>query len=898
MNDGLIMKQWARQTTPRGCDAGRAGGRNPGQDPGQECCHGFGGGLAAWGRTGLRPFVCCAAMLAFSAIPCVVAGDDESAGDAFFRAKVEPILRTRCYECHSHAGEINGGLVLDSRSGWQSGGDSGPAVVPGDAAQSLLIKAVRYTLPGLEMPPQGKLPAAEIATLEEWVAKGAADPRQAGPAVVKKTGVDVEAGRSHWAYQPVRDPGPPAGRVRPWPLTDADAFLLAKHDAAGIRPAAEADRHTWLRRVTFALTGLPPTEADIAGFVADRTPQAHERVVDRLLASPAYGERWARHWLDLVGYAEQIGTEGKVFAEHAWRYRDYLVDAFNADKPFDRFVREQIAGDLLPAATPRERRDNLVATGFLVLGDVDINAVDKLKMELDFVDSQVSKVGIAFLGMTLGCVRCHDHKFDAIGQEDYYGLAGMFRSTQSTYKTPFGIWSNVLRVPLPELDEDRAAGERHEAALAEWRREKATLAAEVESFGPDGGDDVARRRDELKKKVTAIEGRIAHGEYFHPGRPQALAVQDVREPADMRLTVRGNPHALGGTMPRGLVRVAMWGPQPRIPERESGRRELAEWIADPRNPLTARVAVNRVWQKLFGEGIVRSVDYFGTQGDTPSHPELLDHLAARFMAEGWSHKRLLRTLALSRAYRLSSAVGPQAEIGTQIEVEPQNKLVWRMNARRLDAESIRDAMLVASGRLALSAGGPGLPLEHPENVTGLPIKEKQDGHPQFTLKKGRESQAFERTLYLPVVRTGTQPDTARLRDIFDFPQPAQITGRRNETSVPTQSLYLLNAGLLRQRGEELAGTLLAAEGTDAERIGRLWLRVLSRPATASERDEALAFLQACRVQASGSESGRESGGEPEAEEARRQQAAADAERRAWAELARGLFGTNEFLLLL
>ncbi|MFM8497583.1 MAG: DUF1549 and DUF1553 domain-containing protein, partial [Planctomycetia bacterium] len=648
----------------------------------------------------------------------------------------------------------------------------------------------------------------------------------------------------------------------------------------------------------FALTGLPPTEADIAGFVDDRTPQAHERVVDRLLASPAYGERWARHWLDLVGYAEQIGTEGKVFAEHAWRYRDYLVDAFNADKPFDRFVREQIAGDLLPAATPRERRDNLVATGFLVLGDVDINAVDKLKMELDFVDSQVSKVGIAFLGMTLGCVRCHDHKFDAIGQEDYYGLAGMFRSTQSTYKTPFGIWSNVLRVPLPELDEDRAAGERHEATLAEWRREKATLAAEVESFGPDGGDDVARRRDELKKKVTAIEGRIAHGEYFHPGRPQALAVQDAPEPADMRLTVRGNPHALGGTMPRGLVRVAMWGPQPRIPERESGRRELAEWIADPRNPLTARVAVNRVWQKLFGEGIVRSVDYFGTQGDTPSHPELLDHLAARFMEEGWSHKRLLRTLALSRAYRLSSAVGPQAEIGTQAVVDPENKLVWRMNARRLDAESIRDAMLVASGRLASSAGGPGLPLEHPENVTGLPIKEKQDGHPQFTLKKGRESQAFERTLYLPVVRTGTQPDKARLRDIFDFPQPAQITGRRNETSVPTQSLYLLNAGLLRQRGEELAGTLLAAEGTDAERIGRLWLRVLSRPATASERDEALAFLQACRVQASGSESGRESGGQPEAEEASRQQAAADAERRAWAELARGLFGTNEFLLLL
>jgi len=348
----------------------------------------------------------------------------------------------------------------------------------------------------------------------------------------------------------------------------------------------------------------------------------------------------------------------------------------------------------------------------------------------------------------------------------------------------------------------------------------------------------------------------------------------VAEPADMRLTIRGNPYALGETMPRGLMRVAMWGPQPQIPAKQSGRLQLADWIADARHPLTARVAVNRVWQKLFGEGLVRSVDYFGTRGDLPTHPELLDHLAFRFMTDGWSQKRLIRSLALSRVYRLSSRNGdlpPTAPVEKRRspEPDPENKLLARMNSRRLDAESIRDAMLVASGRLTAPSGGPGLPLEFPENITGLPMKEKADAHPQFTLKKERESQAFERTLYLPVVRTGTQPGTARLRDVFDFPQPAQITGMRGETTVPTQSLYLLNSELIRQRSEDLAGDLLAAKDDAQIRIARLWLRILGRPATGAEQEDAVAFLQAAQA-----------AGEP----------------RAWAELARALFCSNDFLL--
>jgi len=814
-------------------------------------------------------------------------------GDAFFRERVEPLLKQRCYECHSHEGKIKGGLVLDSRSGWQAGGDSGAVLMPRSLEKSRLIEAVRYTNPDMEMPPKAKLPESEIAVLEEWVKRGAPDPREtvavadAVADAVKKTGVDVEEGRRHWSYQPVRDTAPPAVHDQAWPLNEVDAFVLAKQEAAGLQPGPEAEAHVWLRRVTFDLTGLPPTEGEIQHFLADlkRDNQTrgqsdkeksislsphpivsssgsspNERVVDRLLSSRAYGERWARHWLDLVGYAEQIGTEGKVFAEHAWRYRDYLVESFHQDKPFDRFIREQLAGDLLPAASPQERRENLIATGFIVLGDVDINAIDKLKMEHDFVDSQVSKVGTAFLGMTLGCVRCHDHKFDAIGQQDYYALAGMFRSTKTTFKTGHGIWSNIQRVPLPELEADREVARNHEQKLAGWRQEKQKLEAESKALGDKPDAAGKKRLDELKKEITALELRIGHGEYFHPGKPQAIAVQDVEKPADMRVTIRGNPYALGDTMPRGLVRVAMWGPQPKIPAGQSGRLELADWIADARNPLTARIAVNRVWQKLFGEGLVRSVDYFGTRGDTPSHPKLLDHLAHHFMKEGWSQKKLIRMLALSRTYRLASGNPPSKD--------PENKLLTRMNRQRLDAESIRDAMLVASGRLAAPSGGPGLPLEFPENITGLPLTEKGN-HPQFSLKKERESQAVERTLYLPVVRTGTQPGTARLRDVFDFPQPAQFTSKRSETTVPTQSLYLLNADLIRERGEDLAKTLLAIQEDDASRLARLWLRVLNRPITAAEREDALAFLQTSK---------------------------AAGETPAWTELARALFGTNDFLL--
>lgn len=800
----------------------------------------------------------------------------------FFESKVLPVLQQRCYECHSHEKKIKGGLALDSRSGWEHGGDTGPAIEPGNVEKSLLIKAVRHLDADYEMPPKGKLPAEEIAVLEQWVKEGAVDPRVAAAAKMKQA-IDIEKGRKHWAFHPVVDTKAPAVKDAAWPLDDVDAFILAKLEASGLKPSSDADPYTLLRRVSLDLTGLPPTPQDIENFTNDLSSSsstihhsAFTRQVDRLLNSKAFGERWARHWLDLTGYADQVGTSNSVFAEYAWRYRDYLIDSFNADKPFNRFIREQIAGDLLPFKSPEERAANLVATGFLVLGDLEIVNPDKLKMETDHIDQQVSKVGMAFMGMTLGCVRCHDHKFDPIGLEDYYGIAGMFRSTVSTKKIPYGVWSGIMTVELPETAEQ--TGKRKELEIAHQQKLE-RLKAEKLELEQDKVDVVARlsepeadkealtkKRDDTIAKIKKLEGEINHAEFFKPSVPRAFAVQDAEKPADMAITIRGNPYAPGAHVPRGMMRVASWDKTPSIPEGQSGRVQLADWLADTRNPLTARVTVNRIWQKLFGEGIVRSVDYFGTRGELPSHPELLDHLASRFMSEGWSQKQLIRSLVLSRTYRMSSG---HDDIG--MNKDPDNRLLWRMNRQRLDAEALRDAMLVVSGGMKISRGGPGMALEYVENTGGL--SPTGVNPPAFSLKKFRPEQEFERTVYLPIIRS-SQVGPASLRDVFDFTQPAQMAGKRSQTVVPTQALFLLNNDLLRRRAGDLAKQLTALTSDRDVRMEKLWLSVLNRPVTAAERSEATAFLD--RI-------------------GNLLQSNADREHLAWLELGHTLLSSNEFI---
>ena len=804
------------------------------------------------------------------ATPALLAAGDD---DAFFESKVRPVLINRCYECHSAEKKIKGGLNLDSRAGWQAGGDNGAAIIPGDLAKSLVIKAVRYLDEDFAMPPKGRLPADEVAILEEWVKRGAPDPRkgETAKAAKPKRTINLDEGRKFWAFQPVAHPDAPSVKDTAWPKDPVDRFLLAKIEAKGLKPAGDADRHTWIRRVSLDLTGLPASAEEVLAFTSDKSDDAHAKVVDRLLASPAYGERWARHWLDLTGYADMIGTSNEVFAEHAWRYRDYLIQAFNEDKPFDRFIKEQLAGDLMPASSPEQRVSQLVATGFLMVGDIEIVNPDKAKMEADHIDTQLIKIGGAFLGMTMGCARCHDHKFDPVGVDDYYGMAGMLRSSPSSVKLEgVGVWSTIRSVPLPEtpaqLAERQKAETEHAAKIVALKAEQTKLTEENKVVGAklsalekaakaktavpaDKATPVAttptpkpspeqealtKRRDELTALLKTKNDEIQHAEFFKSKTPKAYAMQDAAKPADMPVYVRGNPYATAAVVPRGALRVASWDKFPAIPAGQSGRLQLAEWIADRRNPLTARVTVNRLWQKLFGEGLVRSVDYFGDRGERPSHPELLDHLATRFMAEGWSQKRFLRGLVLSHAYRLSSANHAKG-----LSVDPENRLFWRMNRQRLEAEAIRDSLLKVSGELATKAGGPALVLENPENTGEY---KSHVNPPTYKHRKPRPSQEFERTVYLPVMRNNpTQAD--KIRSFFDFVDPAGVSGQRNQTVMPTQSLFLLNNEVVRKRAGTLAKELIAAHADENARLESLWLRAWNRPITAEERTNARAFLQ-------------------------------------------------------
>ena len=805
----------------------------------------------------LRPITA----LLFAPLALLAAGDD----DLFFESKVRPVLIKRCYDCHSTEKKTKGGLALDTRAGWQHGGDNGPAIVPGDLTKSLVIKAVRYLDKDFAMPPKSRLPADEVAILEEWVKRGAPDPRtdDAAKAAKPKRSIDLEAGRKFWAFQPVANPTAPAVKDSVWPKDTVDRFLLAKIEAKGLKPAGDADRHTWIRRVSLDLTGLPATAEEVIAFANDNSDAAYAKVVDRLLASPAYGERWARHWLDLTGYADMIGTSNEVFAEHAWRYRDYLIQAFNQDKPFDLFIKEQLAGDLMPASSPEQRASQLVATGFLMVGDLEIVNPDKAKMETDHIDTQLIKIGGAFLGMTMGCARCHDHKFDPVGLEDYYGMAGMLRSSPSSGKmVGFGVWSTIRSVPLPEspaqLVERQKAEAEHAAKLTAHKAEQARLteennavvaklaalektakatpvaAAPTPKPSPEQ-DALTKRRDEIAALLKTKASEIQHAEFFKSKAPKAFAMQDDAKPADMPIYVRGNPYAPAAVVPRGALRVASWDKFPAIPAGQSGRLQLAEWITDRRNPLTARVTVNRLWQKLFGEGLVRSVDYFGERGERPSHPELLDHLATRFMADGWSQKGFLRRLVLSHAYRLSSANHAEG-----LSLDPENRLFWRMNRQRLEAEAIRDSLLRVSGELATKSGGPSLALEIIENTGALAAAGINP--PSYHHRRSRPSQEFERTVYLPVMRNG--PSSAdKIRSFFDFVDPASITGQRNQTVMPTQSLFLLNNDLVRKRAGSLAKQLIAAHANEDARLESLWLRAWNRPITAEERTNARKFLQ-------------------------------------------------------
>ncbi len=764
-----------------------------------------------------------AAMSVLAAGPTAAADDER--GLEFFEKKIRPLLVENCHTCHSAETNSRGGLRVDDRNGLVTGGEHGPAIVPGKPAESRLLRAVSYTDEDLKMPPKKQLSAEQVADLEKWIAEGAPWPAAELPADIGQSNPEYERLRKeHWAWQPVRDAAPPAVRDAAWPRDEVDAFLLARLEENNLRPVGDASRLALVRRVTFDLTGLPPTTAEIDGFLADTSIDAFEKVVDRLLASPAFGERWGRHWLDVARYGESTGSSRNLPYPHAWRYRDWVIAAVNDDKPYDQFVREQIAGDLLPAASQDERDGQRVATGFLALGVKDVNQRFKVRFVMDNIDEQIDAVSRAFLAVTASCARCHDHKFDPIPTSDYYALAGIFHSTElcAGVRNKMGgggldYYDTKMLVALGGQSEtfepDPAMAKEIEAqkkALAEARAEFEALRGKPEGNEPgsDGRPKRAIAREKMNRLQNALQGLAdpaSHGTV-------ALGVRDAAAVGDTEIRIRGEAEKMGPRVPRGFLSVARFEGQPAIDPAHSGRLELAEWLTDRKNPLVARVMVNRVWRHLFGRGLVSSVDNFGVTGAAPSHPELLDYLAARFVRDGWSVKRLIRGLVLTRAYGLGSE-----EIEQNRAVDPDNRLVWRHAPRRLEAEELRDAVLAAADMLD-PAPGEGSP------AGKLRVVELSDTSAEARRIVAAAIASRHRSIYLPLVR-GITP---RSLEVFDFAEQGMVTGSRDTTTVATQALYLLNDSFIRRQALALAERLLARDAIDdAERINwayRLTLR--------------------------------------------------------------------------
>jgi hypothetical protein len=748
----------------------------------------------------------------------------------FFEKHVRPVLVTTCFKCHnSEAGKVRGGLALDTPDGLRKGGDNGPVLVPGQPGKSRLLKALRHQ-GDLKMPPKNKLPDSVVADFERWISMGAPDPRVAAVKVAKG-GIDVEKGRKFWSFQPVKKAAPPAVKDRAWPRTDVDRFLLAALEKKGLRPVADADRHTLLRRVYLDLTGLPPTPAEIDAFLADRSPGAFAKVVDRLLASPHFGERWGRHWLDVARYAESSGKQVNFNYPYAWRYRDYVIAAFNKDKPFNRFVLEQLAGDRLPYENAAQRAEQQIATGFLAVGPKLHVEANREQFLLDVVDEQIDATTQAFLGLTVACARCHDHKFDPIPMADYYAMAGIFRSTRSLYGTIRIIQNNhpSSLISLPKGSGVPAGVAK--MTQAERRRLKDSIKKgrerQAELFRKKDGKSININRVIFNSIITATqEGRLAA--YEEDGTPKLLAmgVRDRPFPEDIPLYARGELSKPGPTVRRGFVQVlTAKGGTPPITA-GSGRKDLAAWIASPDNPLTARVMVNRVWLHLFGRGLVPTPDNFGNAGLPPSHPELLDHLAASFVAEGWSVKKLIRSIVLSRAYQLSARHDAR-----NYEIDPDNELVWRMSKRRVDAEVLRDSILAVSGQLETAP---------PE---GSPVALAGDGYTRggFGGRFGGgppDARSKHRSVYLPVVRD--QP--LESLSLFDFADPNMVIAQRATTSVPAQGLYLLNNPFVMRQADAAADRLLKEGADDNERIRIAYLRFLGRPPSEREARATRDFL--------------------------------------------------------
>ncbi len=767
----------------------------------------------------------------------------DDAGFKFFEDKIRPILSVHCYECHgARAGEGKAKLRVDSLDTILRGGRSGPALIRGEPDLSLLILAVRHE-GDVSMPPKKKLPQREIDALASWVKMGAPWPgTQPGAGSTAKAAGQAhrdDRARSFWAFQRPRSAEPPALVDSRWACSPIDRFILAKLEAKAIRPAPPAEKRTLLRRASLDLIGLIPTAEETESFLRDEDPLAFERLVDRLLASPHYGERWGRHWLDLVRYADSNGMDDNLAYSDAWRYRDYAIAAFNADKAFDRFVQEQVAGDLLAESEPARRDELIVATGFLAIGPKMLAEDDPVKQQMDIVDEQLDTTCRVFMALTMGCARCHDHKFDPLEMSDYYALAGIFKSTRTMVSHRVDSKWNVTGIGAVQaalrLDDLEQIIDRHDNLLVNGN--PARMGAGVREAHTTLLDEAKREYASIPKAMAVVEGN----------------------PGDLEIFLRGNHLTRGPLVPRRFPTILTGGDQPALDPKHSGRLELARWLSGPENPLTARVIVNRVWRWHFGRGLVSSVDNFGRLGQLPSHPELLDWLAARFAEGGWSLKKLHREIMLSQAYRMSTQWNRRAA-----EVDPEDSLLWRMPRRRMEAEELRDSILIGGGMLDLRMNG-----------TILPTSPFQDLSAGGLSRSPSNYQSPRRSVYLPVLR-GALFEMYRT---FDFPDPAVSSGDRAVTTVATQALFMMNSEIVAHSSENLARILLEDDRlSDRDRMDGVCRRIFGRPATALDLADWSAFLESYASAA----------GSTVADPAARRRAA-------WQGLCRALLSSNEFV---
>lgn len=897
----------------------------------------------------------------------------------FFETHIRPALIEHCQECHSTETEASGGLLLDSRAGWEQGGDSGPSIVPGQATESRFLTAISYNDPNLQMPPDGKLPQDVYDAFATWINDGAFDPREAAePPTRAQMGLPVERAKEHWAYRDLSDvelpPHHGAGATSP-----IDLFINHRLHEAGLEASPPADRDAMVRRLAFDLTGLPPTEFKLLDNPSSASLQEddYRAVVDRLLESPHFGETFARNWMDVARYAESITLRGFVLPE-AWRYRDYLIQAFTEDRPFNQMICEQVAGDLMDANDLQERHMQLTATAFLAMGNSNLEQQDKTLLEMDYVDEQLEVIGRAFLGQTIGCARCHDHKFDPIPTRDYYALAGILRSAVALRHANLSRWieqplplseadekhftqlndqlTDVTRciaslkkktnqtvaeekrqIPVAELpgvvvdsSEAKLVGEWTQSSsvgrfigdgyihdgdaekgkktatfepqhlppgeyqvrlaysassnrasqasvrvfsadgeatvrinqrevppddalwvsLGEYRFEKDGQAfVLVNNEGSDGhvivdavqflplhekrvtpaADVVAnpandndsriskQRQALLRDELKELESQRKALEVTLTQRPQYLTIVEEASPVDLPIHIRGDVHNLGERVPRGFLTAINESSSHKIDKHSSGRLELAHWIASDRNPLTARVYANRIWYWLMGQGLVPSLNNFGTTGMQPTHPELLDWLAGELIHSGWSTKHLARQIVLSDAYqrRITQADERQAQI------DPANQLYWRGHSRRLTAESLRDSMLKVSGELDLAMGGSLI-------------------RPDTKADYGYVHQSTRRSLYQPLFRNSLP----QLYEAFDFADSSVPVGQRSRSTVATQALVLLNHPWVAERAAAAAARYREKFGDDSNGIfHEIYQHCFYRSPTAHERSVGLQFMQ-------------------------------------------------------